>query len=231
MLNSIRSNRDRCPFFLGGDARSHMELTVLQGVPAQNLDEAQMAIQERYLRFLSQGSEIVRGEIDTPTGPGYWIAFRHTEDGAPARTGWLVAPHPDGTQMLCVYMGIPDGMDVDAARREAVALVDAVAADALRNGASNGRVMRLRAVSSPRGSRMIENFTTIHREEGVSEWRHRDNGLSVLIAPTAVAPVASLGVVYRVGSRGRAARAHWCHPPARAPHVQGHRALQPRSRH
>jgi zinc protease len=38
-------------------------------------------------------------------------------------------------------------------------------------------------------------------EAGVSEWRHNDNGLTVLIAPTAVAPVASLGVVYQVGSR------------------------------
>jgi zinc protease len=45
------------------------------------------------------------------------------------------------------------------------------------------------------------NIDLIERKGGVSEFRLLHNGLNVLIAPTAVAPVATLGVVYRVGSR------------------------------
>ncbi|MCD4750335.1 MAG: insulinase family protein [Thermoanaerobaculales bacterium] len=48
-------------------------------------------------------------------------------------------------------------------------------------------------------------FELIDRAGGVAEWRHRENGLTLLVAPTAVAPVASLGVVYRVGSRNEVA--------------------------
>jgi zinc protease len=35
----------------------------------------------------------------------------------------------------------------------------------------------------------------------VTEWRHGANGLTVLTAPTPVAPVVGFGIVYRVGSR------------------------------
>ncbi len=44
-------------------------------------------------------------------------------------------------------------------------------------------------------------FDLCERCGEVSEWRARGNGLQVLVAPTAVAPVVAFGVVYRVGSR------------------------------
>jgi zinc protease len=44
-------------------------------------------------------------------------------------------------------------------------------------------------------------FTLVDRLDGVSEWRHRDNRLTLLVWPTPVAPVVGFGVVYRVGSR------------------------------
>jgi zinc protease len=48
---------------------------------------------------------------------------------------------------------------------------------------------------------MTTQFELVDRESGVSEWRHRENGLQALVMPTPVAPVASFGIVYRVGSR------------------------------
>jgi len=48
---------------------------------------------------------------------------------------------------------------------------------------------------------MAGAFDLVEREGGVSEWRHRSNGLGVLTCPTQVAPVVGFGVVYRVGSR------------------------------
>ena len=48
---------------------------------------------------------------------------------------------------------------------------------------------------------MSTRFEAVEREGGVSEWRHQENGLRVLTAPTPVAPVVGFGVVYRVGSR------------------------------
>ncbi len=47
----------------------------------------------------------------------------------------------------------------------------------------------------------LENFELVERLDGASEWRHRGNGLTVLVWPTPVAPVVGFGVVYRVGSR------------------------------
>ncbi|HQP42483.1 MAG TPA: pitrilysin family protein [Thermoanaerobaculales bacterium] len=44
-------------------------------------------------------------------------------------------------------------------------------------------------------------FALVDRLEGASEWRHRDNGLTLLVWPTPVAPVVGFGIVYRVGSR------------------------------
>jgi zinc protease len=44
-------------------------------------------------------------------------------------------------------------------------------------------------------------FAKVESEGGVSEWRHTENGLTVLTAPTPVAPVVAFGIVYRVGSR------------------------------
>jgi len=44
-------------------------------------------------------------------------------------------------------------------------------------------------------------FEQVKSEGGVSEWRHTENGLTVLTAPTPVAPVVAFGIVYRVGSR------------------------------
>jgi len=44
-------------------------------------------------------------------------------------------------------------------------------------------------------------FAKVESEGGVSEWRHTENGLKVLTAPTPVAPVVAFGIVYRVGSR------------------------------
>ncbi len=46
-----------------------------------------------------------------------------------------------------------------------------------------------------------QSFDFCERCDDVSEWRSSSNGLQVLLAPTAVAPVVSFGVVYRVGSR------------------------------
>ncbi len=48
---------------------------------------------------------------------------------------------------------------------------------------------------------MNSNFDAVERRGGVGEWRHRGNGLRVLVCPTPVAPVVGFGVVYRVGSR------------------------------
>ncbi len=48
---------------------------------------------------------------------------------------------------------------------------------------------------------MAESFEKVDGERGVTEWRHRVNGLSVLTLPTPVAPVVGFGIVYRVGSR------------------------------
>jgi zinc protease len=44
-------------------------------------------------------------------------------------------------------------------------------------------------------------FERLDSEGGVTEWRHAGNGLTVLTAPTPVAPVVAFGIVYRVGSR------------------------------
>jgi zinc protease len=44
-------------------------------------------------------------------------------------------------------------------------------------------------------------FAKVESEGGVTEWRHTENGLTVLTAPTPVAPVVAFGIVYRVGSR------------------------------
>ncbi len=48
-------------------------------------------------------------------------------------------------------------------------------------------------------------FRLIERRGGISQFRLEPNGLEVLVAPTAVAPIATLGVVYRVGSRNEVA--------------------------
>jgi len=44
-------------------------------------------------------------------------------------------------------------------------------------------------------------FEKVESEGGVTEWRHAGNGLTVLTAPTPVAPVVAFGIVYGVGSR------------------------------
>lgn len=48
---------------------------------------------------------------------------------------------------------------------------------------------------------MTTQFELIESEGGVTEWRHRGNGLHLLTMPTPVAPVVGFGIVYRVGSR------------------------------
>ncbi len=48
-------------------------------------------------------------------------------------------------------------------------------------------------------------FTLTDELDAIRQWRHPDNGLTVLTAPTPVAPVVGLAVVYRVGSRHEAA--------------------------
>jgi zinc protease len=48
---------------------------------------------------------------------------------------------------------------------------------------------------------MGHQFEQVDSEAGVSEWRHRGNGLSVLTLPSPVAPIVGFGIVYRVGSR------------------------------
>lgn len=48
---------------------------------------------------------------------------------------------------------------------------------------------------------MGQGFEERESANGVVEWVHRDNGLTVLTCPTPVAPVVSFGIVYRVGSR------------------------------
>ncbi len=47
----------------------------------------------------------------------------------------------------------------------------------------------------------MHDFILEDRFESISEWRHRKNGLTVLVCPTPVAPVVGFAVVYRVGSR------------------------------
>ena len=48
---------------------------------------------------------------------------------------------------------------------------------------------------------MANPFEQVESEGGVTEWRHTGNGLTVLTAPTPVAPVVAFGIVYHVGSR------------------------------
>jgi len=48
---------------------------------------------------------------------------------------------------------------------------------------------------------MSHGFTLEDSQDAVSRWRHQGNGLVLLTCPTPVAPVASFGVVYGVGSR------------------------------
>ncbi len=48
---------------------------------------------------------------------------------------------------------------------------------------------------------MLHPFEQVKSEGGVSEWRHAENGLTVLTVPTPVAPVVAFGIVYCVGSR------------------------------
>jgi len=47
----------------------------------------------------------------------------------------------------------------------------------------------------------VHDFSLEDQFESISEWRHRGNGLTVLVCPTPVAPVVGFAVVYRVGSR------------------------------
>ncbi len=47
----------------------------------------------------------------------------------------------------------------------------------------------------------MHDFSLEDRFDSISEWRHRQNGLTVLVCPTPVAPVVGFAVVYRVGSR------------------------------
>ncbi len=47
----------------------------------------------------------------------------------------------------------------------------------------------------------MHDFILEDRFESISEWRHRGNGLTVLVCPTPVAPVVGFAVVYHVGSR------------------------------
>jgi len=48
-------------------------------------------------------------------------------------------------------------------------------------------------------------FETVRQSGGVEELRHRENGLTVLLAPSAAAPVVAFQVTYRVGSRNEGA--------------------------
>ena len=50
-----------------------------------------------------------------------------------------------------------------------------------------------------------EAFEFIGRSGGISEYRLRTNGLQVLVLPSAAAPVATVMVTYRVGSRNESA--------------------------
>ncbi len=47
----------------------------------------------------------------------------------------------------------------------------------------------------------MHDFERGEELDGICHWRHRRNGLEVLLGATPVAPVASFGIVYRVGSR------------------------------
>jgi hypothetical protein len=113
-------------FFMGGDRETHVELTSLPDVQPGDLDAAYTAIDDRFLKYLSQGVEILRSDVATELGRGFWVAYEHTEDGEKARSGWLVAPHPNRRELIVVRVFLPDGLDVEAARDEALALVGAL---------------------------------------------------------------------------------------------------------
>lgn len=49
--------------------------------------------------------------------------------------------------------------------------------------------------------RTVHHFTIQDEFGSIKQWRHESNGLTVLTAPTPVAPVVGFAVVYRVGSR------------------------------
>src|SRR5690606_25318553 len=48
-------------------------------------------------------------------------------------------------------------------------------------------------------------FEFVRESGGIEEYRHRGNGLTVLLLPEAAAPVATFMVTYRVGSRNEGA--------------------------
>lgn len=50
----------------------------------------------------------------------------------------------------------------------------------------------------------MHDFILVDELASIRQWRHPGNGLSVLTAPTPVAPVAGFAVIYRVGSRHEA---------------------------
>lgn len=52
---------------------------------------------------------------------------------------------------------------------------------------------------------MHESFEKTGEKAGITAWKHRANGLEVLILPDDSAPVAALMVTYRVGSRNESA--------------------------
>ena len=53
----------------------------------------------------------------------------------------------------------------------------------------------------PTGTGTVHQFTLADELDTIKQWQHRGNGLTVLTAPTPVAPVVGFAVVYRVGSR------------------------------
>jgi zinc protease len=62
------------------------------------------------------------------------------------------------------------------------------------------------AASSPetKSPSPADAFELVREKGGIREWRHRRNGLQLLLLPNRVAPVATFAVVYRVGSRNEA---------------------------
>ncbi|HEY7112796.1 MAG TPA: pitrilysin family protein [Thermoanaerobaculia bacterium] len=56
----------------------------------------------------------------------------------------------------------------------------------------------------PKTASPADAFELVREKAGIREWRHRRNGLELLLLSNRVAPVATFAVVYRVGSRNEA---------------------------
>lgn len=113
-------------FFLAEDGSSVVELNLLPGLSAGDLQAAEDAVAYRDQRHQYGGQEIVRESIQGPHGEALWIVWRHSEDGDERIKGWLLSPHPDGNRMVSVTATGAGDLDPAALLDRVVSLLSAL---------------------------------------------------------------------------------------------------------